>query len=665
MSQSRGGLRLGSVTLVVLGLAVLAAFVQTAAYLGLLVAQPALPGRLNAEPLTGAVSLFAGLAGRLAGAAALGLLAALTAFSPRGSSADPADPARAALTRWTLRAAQVWLAAALLMTFANPTFVLGLPLQLAFVPSSWWTFLTTTPSSLAWLVSALAALATVLVTLRVRSPGPLVGLWLLGAGATVFVAVTGNVTVGLNHDWATDAMALACLAGVLISSGAVAVVATAAAGVDPRAGLARYVRAAPLVAVMALGYAVVAWQQLAGVSPFEVAFGLPVVIGFAALGLLLASAVVRAFVGSVRVRLGSVLIDLVLSVIAATSLNAAEHLPPPRFTVPQSTQINYLGYEVLDPPTAARVAGWGRPNLLWVVLVVSGLSLYLIGVLRARRLGRDWPLTRGIFLLAGLGLTGYLAVSGLWEYSTAAFSWHMLVHMTVNMLIPLLCVLSAPLALVRAASRRRSDDELPGIADLLDDLARTRLARVLTSAPVLWAGYVFSLFLVYFSPLFPWLMRYHWGHQAMLLFFMGVGFAFFSLLLAPGEQAGRLPYVLRFALLISVMPFHAMFAVGIMSSKGLIGEQFYRTLAMPWVPDLLADQNIAGQITWFTGEVPAFIAVLMLAAQWFRSDSRAAAVADRRADELGDSELGAYNDMLAELAARDASGRARWRNDDD
>ena len=231
----------------------------------------------------------------------------------------------------------------------------------------------------------------------------------------------------------------------------------------------------------------------------------------------------------------------------------------------------------------------------------------------------------------------------------------MLVHMTVNMLIPLLCVLSAPLALVRAASRRRSDDELPGIADLLDDLARTRLARVLTSAPVLWAGYVFSLFLVYFSPLFPWLMRYHWGHQAMLLFFMGVGFAFFSLLLAPGEQAGRLPYVLRFALLISVMPFHAMFAVGIMTTPGLIGEQFYATLSIPWVPSLLADQNTAGQITWFTGEVPAFIAIVMLAAQWFRSDSRVAKAGDRRADQDGDQELRAYNEMLAELAARDTS----------
>ena len=99
----------------------------------------------------------------------------------------------------------------------------------------------------------------------------------------------------------------------------------------------------------------------------------------------------------------------------------------------------------------------------------------------------------------------------------------------------------------------------------------------------------------------------------------------------------------------------AMFAVGIMTTPGLIGEQFYATLSIPWVPSLLADQNTAGQITWFTGEVPAFIAIVMLAAQWFRSDSRVAKAGDRRADQDGDQELRAYNEMLAELAARDTS----------
>ncbi len=82
-----------------------------------------------------------------------------------------------------------------------------------------------------------------------------------------------------------------------------------------------------------------------------------------------------------RLRLGSVLIDLVLLIIAVTSLNAAaEHLPPPRFDVPQSIQINYLGYEVFDPPTDRPAwPAWGRPNLLWVALVVSALSLVRLG----------------------------------------------------------------------------------------------------------------------------------------------------------------------------------------------------------------------------------------------------------------------------------------------
>ena len=649
---------------VVVALSVLLAFVQTAGVLGLMSAQPELPGRLGADPLTGAVALFGGLLGRLAAAAVLGLLAAALAFVPRGSADASQALARQALMRWTVRAAQVWLGAALLMTVANPTFVLGLPLALGLDPGSWWTFVTTTPSALAWLAAALLALVTVLVGLRSPGNGSLVALWLAGTLATLFVDVTGNVSVGLNHDWATDALTVAAAAGVLIGSAAVGLLAATAVGVDPLAGLARYQRTSALLAVLAPGYAVVAWQQLAGVSVFDVGFGLPVLLGFVMVGLLIGSAVVRAIARSVRLRLTMVLIDMVLLMSAVAWVNAAEHLQPPRFTEPQSTQINYLGYEVVDPPTLARVAGLGRPNLLWLTIVLVGLTLYAVGVVRARRHGVAWPVSRIMFTGAGLGLTGYLAVSGLWEYSTAAFSWHMLVHMTVNMLIPLLCVLGAPIALLRAASRARSAGELAGPAQLLDDLLANRLVRVLTSAPVVWALYVFSLFLVYFSPLFPWLMRYHWGHQIMLLYFMGTGFAFFNLLLAPGEQGGRLPYVVRFALLISVMPFHAMFAVGIMTSAGVIGEQFYGTLAMPWVPSLLADQNVAGQITWFTGEVPAFIAVVMLAAQWFRSDSRAAAVADRRADVEGDTELDAYNTMLTELAARDASER-RWSRDVD
>ena len=271
-----------------------------------------------------------------------------------------------------------------------------------------------------------------------------------------------------------------------------------------------------------------------------------------------------------------------------------------------------------------------------------------------------------LFWLAGWVLTLYLAVSGLWMYSTAVFSWHMLVHMTVNMMVPVLCVLGAPISLLNAASRTRLPGELAGVQELVGGLAESRVIRVLLSPPLVWLNYVGSLFLVYFSLLFPWLMRYHWGHQVMLIHFMIAGYAFFALLVGPDRHPWRLPYIVRFALLLSIMPFHAIFAVGIMSSGTILGEQFYRSIDVTWVGDLLSNQNIAGQVTWFTGEIPAFVAVIMLAAQWFRSDTSEAAAADRLADAGGDGdELAAYNDMLAELASRDRGEPTNHSKDGD
>jgi hypothetical protein len=49
--------------------------------------------------------------------------------------------------------------------------------------------------------------------------------------------------------------------------------------------------------------------------------------------------------------------------------------------------------------------------------------------------------------------------------------------------------------------------------------------------------------------------------------------------------------------------------------------------------------------------------MIALLVQWSRSDQRTARRLDRAADRDDDSELAAYNAMLAELARRDTSGR--------
>lgn len=650
-----------------------AALFLTAATSVVLAQQPPLPGRLGTDALTGAVALLGDMVARLAGAATLGLLAATVVFSPSRVD-DSAHRPDERLCRWMVRSAQVWFAAAVLMTFANPSFVEGVALADSFRADAWWLFLTSTTSDLAWVATSLVALAIMMLGWWGRGGPAFTLAWLAGAAATVFVAVTGGVSVGLDHDWATDAVGLATLASVTLSSGAVGALAAIAADASTaNEGVRRYQRAVPLlIGVVGVGYGIGAWQQLAGVSVFATAFGLPVIGGSCVLALLVLSWLWRQVgertkgAAPSRRAARSVARDVILLIVALTCLTAASYLTPPRYLVPQSIQINYLGYEMSLPATVARLAGLGRPNLLWLVLSAAAIGLYSWGVVRVTRRGGRWPLSRLLFWLSGWGLTLYLAVSGLWMYSTAVFSWHMLVHMTVNMMVPVLCVLGAPVSLLNAASRTRLPVELAGVQELVGALAESRVVRVLLSPPLVWLNYVGSLFLVYFSSLFPWLMRYHWGHQMMLIHFMVAGYAFFALLVGPDRHPWRLPYIVRFALLLSIMPFHAIFAVGIMQSRTILGEQFYKSIDVSWVGDLLNNQNIAGQVTWFTGEIPAFVAVVMLAAQWFRSDTSEAAAADRLADTGGESdELAAYNDMLAELASRDRGEPTNHSKDGD
>lgn len=607
--------------------------------------RPPLPARIQADGLTGLASLLADLTARLAALVSLGALAGHVAFArlPR-------------LLRVAGRAGQVWFVAALLCTVTNPAYVNGLPMGTVMPPANWWTFLLATPSALAWFASALVAMGVVAAAYATRRAGA--HAIALGAGvlAQTFVAVTGNVTVGLNHDWATDAAIVGTLALTPVALGAVG----AWCAGDPAAVL-RYHRVLPLpVLVAAAALAVVTWQQLAGQGVTTQMYGIPVLGLFGVLALLLVSWLVRRFAGEVDAArparaAASVARDVALFVAWAGFAAAENHIPPPRFLEPQSIQINYLGYEVAVAPTVGRLLGLARPNLLWVVIVVAAIAAYAWGMARVRARGGAWPATRFVAWCAAWLLTLYLAVSGLWEYSTVMYSWHMVVHMTVNMLVPVFAVLGGPLTLIRAASGPDAAPTTPG--GIVAAIEENRAWQLLTSPPVAWLGYVAGLFLVYFTPLFPWLMRYHWAHQLMLLFFMMTGYFFFNLIIGHDKTSWEIPHLIKLALVISIMPFHAIFAVGILSAHSLIGADFYETLAMPWMTDLLADQNVAGQWTWILGEVPLFIVMLALAAQWFRSDASDAARLDHAADAGEDDSFDAYNDMLAELARRDAERR--------
>lgn len=613
-----------------------------------------LPGRPQQDRFTVHVSAIADFAARIAGAVTLGALAGI-AFFVRPKPGYELSERGLRLAKTAAHAGQLWGWAAVLQTFASPAFVNGVPLFYTLLPGAWWDFLTASPTGLAWATSAIVGFVAAGIGYRSRRVAPFALTLVAGALAQVFVTTTGNVSVGADHDWATDASVWVSLAMTALISSATAIVLIGGSNERVQRRLHRYDRLAPWCLVpAAAGLAVVGWQQLAGTAPGASMDGQVLIASAVVLALLAAATIVRRLRGAARSKraLAWLIGDVVLLVVWLALVVAADHLAPPRFVIPQTIQINYLGYEVNTPVSAARLFGLGRPNLLWVVLSLSAIGAYWAGVLRLRRRGGGWPVGRTIAWTAGWLLMLWLAVTGFWEYSTAVYSWHMFVHMTVNMLVPVLCVLGGPITLIQDASLDRSHDLL-GPRELSFAITTYRPFTRLLSPPVLWVNYVGSLFLIYFTPLFPWLMRFHWAHQLMLLYFMVTGYLFFNMIVGVDKQVHELPHLVKLALVISVMPFHAIFAVGIMSSRTLIGADFYEAIAIPWVPDLLADQNVAGQITWILGEIPLFIVMIALAAQWFSHDRAENAVSDVAQDSGDDDSFDTYNDMLAALAQHD------------
>ena len=143
----------------------------------------------------------------------------------------------------------------------------------------------------------------------------------------------------------------------------------------------------------------------------------------------------------------------------------------------------------------------------------------------------------------------------------------------------------------------------------------------------------------------------------MTAHFVLVGYMFAWVLIGIDPGPKRWRPALRLIVLFATIGFHAFFGVSIISGTAVLAPGFFETISLPWVPDPLADQRNGGAVAWAIGELPALVLALVVAAQWYRSDSKEADRSDRRADRDGDAELTAYNERLANLAAHDSQAK--------
>jgi cytochrome c oxidase assembly factor CtaG/putative copper export protein len=343
-------------------------------------------------------------------------------------------------------------------------------------------------------------------------------------------------------------------------------------------------------------------------------------------------------------------------VVMAATLGVAVALArtaPPESLVNEDPVTGLLGFPMPPAVTVGRLATLWRPDLFFAVLVVVLGGLYAAGVTRLRRRGDRWPIGRSLSWGLGLLTIVLVTMTGVASYAPVLFSMHMIQHMVLSMLTPILLVLGAPVTLALRALKPAALKGDRGPREWLTIILHSRAMKVIGHPATATIIFVVSTYTVYFTPLFGYLMRAHIGHLAMLVHFLASGTLFFWVLIGVDPTPRRLPYIAKMLLLFVTMPFHAFFGIALMNLGSPIAAGWYAAVHRPWGASVLSDQHTGGAIAWAFGEIPTFIVLIAMVFQWYADDQRLARRAERRAGaDKADAELSEYNAYLASLDRR-------------
>ncbi|MCI2416204.1 bifunctional copper resistance protein CopD/cytochrome c oxidase assembly protein [Saccharopolyspora sp. K220] len=521
----------------------------------------------------------------------------------------------------------------------------------------------------AWALTALLAFIVALACRVVLSWGWTVAAFGLGLLGLFPVIATGHSASGGAHDIATNSLLFHLFGAVLWVGGLIALLAHAARRGDHLPLVARRFSRIALVCwvAMALSGVINSLVRVAPSQLFTSTYGLLLVfkiVGLVLLGVFgyaqRRSVVHRLDEGAGRaalLRLGAVEVLIMFATIGVAV--ALGRTPPPagNTAVPNRTEL-LIGYPLDAPPTLFRLLFDFRFDLVYGTLALVLAASYLWGVHRLRQRGDRWPVGRTIAWLGGCATILVATSSGIGKYAPAVFSAHMGQHMLLSMLAPVFLVLAGPTSLALRVFKPAGKNQPPGPREWLLAFVHSPVTRLLTNPIVALALFVGSFYALYFSGLFDVALSQHWAHLAMNAHFLLVGYVFYWPVIGIDPAPRPLPPIGKVGLVFASMPFHAFFGIALMMSQKPIGENFYRGLDLPWLTDLLAEQQLGGGLAWASGEAPLVVVMLALLIQWSREDHRTARRIDRKADADGDADLAAYNEMLKQLAEQDTPRRS-------
>ncbi|MEV8224042.1 cytochrome c oxidase assembly protein [Dietzia maris] len=446
-----------------------------------------------------------------------------------------------------------WAVAAALLIPLTLSDVSGRTLWQSLPPDQWIVAITQIDVASSWRWAAILALVAA-VGQRLTMSWRWSVIWL---GVTVLsllpVAATGHASGGTAHDIATNSLIIHLFAAAFYVGGLVAVIAHAMRGGSRVALALRRYSVVATVAIVALGFSGII-NAIVRLHPSDLlssTYGLLMVAKALCLALLavFGLAIRRRIISRIESRSANAPVDrgtllrigLVETMVMAGTLGLSVSLgrtPPPAPLYIPTRQESLLGFELPGPFSFATVFGTWRFDLVLGLASVILLGLYVWGLITLRRRGDAWPVGRTVAWVSGCVILFLTTSSGMGMYMMADFASHMLGHMLISMLVPVLLALGGPLTLALRALPAAGRGNPPGPREWIVEFINNPLSRFLTHPIVASVQFVAGFYLIYFGGFYEALASDHMGHMFMNVHFLISGYLFYWVIIGV-EAAAR------------------------------------------------------------------------------------------------------------------------------
>ncbi len=255
-----------------------------------------------------------------------------------------------------------------------------------------------------------------------------------------------------------------------------------------------------------------------------------------------------------------------------------------------------------QPLTLSRLLGDWTVNPLLLCVLCLAAGLYGWGAIRCR--GR-WPIWRALSFVAGLFVVALALLSGIDQYADELLSVHVLEHLLLILIAPVLALWGAPVRLALSASP-------PAARRAIAGLLRSRAVRFLTRPACGFALFTLVVLATHLTGAYEAALRNQTIHACEHAAYFWSGLLFFAPLLAADPIPHPPGAIARFSWLMAAMVVMALPA-GVFLFDGRVRYPFYLAPARALHSSALADQRTAGVLMLVGGGVVMGVLAIVIA----------------------------------------------------